>query len=145
MYDNRIRHNNAIWCHVLYSNCVMEKIGRESHTEAIRQRIVAELVDCIHYRKDSELAYYFMLLHGGEFGELSRMKLVQTVVDDPNQRGTEMAYRLLRDQPTLDQEARDALFGRIVTSGDRTTCDLALGFIPRLGVWERKLRDVLSS
>ena len=101
------------------------------------------MVDCIAYRKNSELSYYFLILHDNELGALSKAKLVQVIVEDKT-RGSEFAFRLLRDQQTFDREFREALLGKIVASADKTTCSLTLQCVPDLGDWEGRLKDVLS-
>lgn len=124
----------------------MEKMEKaHSLQESIRSRNIGELIDCIVYRGDAELSYYCTLVLDNQLGALSKAKLVGVIASDGGHHGSEFAFRLLRDQRHLDHELRDLLLNRIVDSADKTTCSQVLLSVPRLGVWEGRLRDVLAN
>lgn len=119
--------------------------GPRALRDALRYRKLHELVDAIEHLRDPELAYYVAIVNGHDLDPERFMRLIRTIADHTIDGGEEYAFKLLRDDKALPSPVRDALLERVVVSGDKNTCNYVLRFIDRLGHWEQKLRDVLTS
>lgn len=122
----------------------MEKIERSTLSKEIikRQETIDRFATRTFELKDPELAYCCIQLHGDALSAQQKSELVDVIANAKDPRADEMAFRLLRDQPELSPQLRDALFEYLVASGDKTTCSLTLQFVSNLGHWEARLLDV---
>jgi hypothetical protein len=113
--------------------------------ERKRRDNISIFVGRIVERRDSEMSHHALILNYEELSDSQRNDLIQVICDDHSGIGEEMAFQTLHDQPLLDDRYRRSLLEHIVASGDKTTSSLTLQFVPELGEWEARLRDVLAS
>jgi hypothetical protein len=121
----------------------MERYRQQHESPDNEKWAVEQLAEAIPGIEDARLSYLFLLAHWNDVTRVQKTGLVNAITRDEKD-GSEMAFRLLRDQPELEADFRDALIEGIVDSGDKTTCSLTLQFIPNLGAWDQRLRDTLS-
>jgi hypothetical protein len=95
-------------------------------------------------QQDPELACSCIKLFYRELGEDVRDRLIGIVVGEYEPRHLGSAFRMLRDQPLLQERQRNELLRFIVESGDKTTCNLVLEWVDDLGAWAPRLRAALD-